>query len=150
MPQSLVSLHAHVIFSTKYHEPTIDTDLAPRLNGYIGGIVGKTGSVLITIGGVADHVHLLVSLGRQTCIADLVRDVRSNSSKWVHEAFPDRVAFGWQAGYGAFAVSASLLDRVKGYTAGQEDRHRRQTFQDEFREFLTKHGIARDERYVWD
>jgi putative transposase len=150
MPQSLVSLHVHVIFSTKHRELVIDPVLAPRLYGYIGGIVRQTASVPTAIGGVADHVHLLASLGRQTCVADLVRDVKSNSSKWVHETFPDRAGFGWQAGYGAFAVSVSMVERVKAYIANQEEHHRRQTFQDEFRAFLTKHGIAWDEQYVWD
>ncbi len=150
MPQSLVSLNAHVVFSTKHREPFIDSDLAPRLYGYVGGIVRNTGSTLLAIGGVADHVHLLVSLGRQTCIADLVRDVKSNSSGWVHKAFPDRAGFAWQSGYGAFTVSVSLLDRVKGYVAMQEEHHKKQTFKEEFVIFLREHGLEWDERYVWD
>jgi REP element-mobilizing transposase RayT len=150
VPQSLVSLNVHLVFSTKNREPFIDRELAPRLYGYVGGIVRNTGSVLLSIGGVADHVHLLVSLGRQTCIADLVRDVKSNSSGWVHDTFSDRARFAWQAGYGAFAVSVSLLDRVKGYIANQEEHHKKQTFKEEFREFLRQHGIEWDERYVWD
>jgi REP element-mobilizing transposase RayT len=139
VPQSLVSLYVHVIFSTKHREPTIDADLAPRLYGFVGGIIRQTGSALITIGGVEDHVHLLVSLGRQTPIADLVRDIKSNSSKWVHEMFPDRSAFARQAGYGAFAVSVSLVDRVKAYIAGQKEHHKEHSFQDEFRTFHRKH-----------
>jgi REP element-mobilizing transposase RayT len=150
MPQSLVSLHAHVIFSTKRREPMIDPDLAPRLYGYVGGIVRQTGSALVAVGGVADHVHLLVSLGRETCIAGLVREVKSNSSRWVHETFPDRAAFAWQAGYGGFAVSVSQLDRVRAYIAGQEEHHKKLSFQDEFRAFLRRHKMAWDERYVWD
>ncbi len=150
MPQSLVSLHLHVVFSTKHREPLITPDLAPRLYGYVGGIVCETGSVLIAAGGMPDHIHLLVSLGRQACVADLVRDVKANSSRWVHDTFPDRSRFAWQAGYGAFAVSISMVGRVRGYIANQEEHHRRRTFQDEFREFLKAHGIEWDERYVWD
>src|SRR5262245_6052911 len=100
MPQSLVSLHLHIVFSTKHREPLITPDLAPRLHGYIGGIARETGSVLVAAGGMPDHVHLLVSLGRQTSVADLVREVKANSSRWVHDTFPDRPWFAWQAGYG--------------------------------------------------
>lgn len=150
VPQSLISLNVHVVFSTKHREPFIDRDLAPRLYAYVGGIVRNTGSVLLAVGGIEDHVHLLVSLGRRVCIADLVRDVKSNSSGWVHETFPDRSAFAWQSGYGAFGTSLSLLDRVRAYIADQEEHHKRESFQDEFRTFLTRHGLEWDERYVWD
>jgi REP element-mobilizing transposase RayT len=150
MPQSLVSLTTHIVFSTKHREPFIDPELTPRLYGYLGGIIRKTDSVLSAVGGVADHVHLLVSLGRQVSIADLVRDVKARSSGWVHETFPDRTAFAWQAGYGAFSVSRSVLGRVEAYIANQEEHHKRQTFQDEFRAFLRDHDIEWDERYIWD
>jgi REP element-mobilizing transposase RayT len=150
MPQSLASLHVHVIFSTKHREPLIAPDLAPRLYGYIGGVARQTGSVLIAAGGIPDHVHLLVSLGRQACVANLVRDVKANSSGWVHDNFPDRPQFAWQAGYGAFAVSFSMMETVRAYIANQENHHRRRTFQDEFRAYLKAHEIEWDERYVWD
>lgn len=83
-------------------------------------------------------------------MADLVRDLKANSSGWVHETFPDKARFAWQAGYGAFAVSKSNMEAVKLYVAGQESRHKKRTFQDESREFLRLHEIEWDERYVWD
>ena len=150
MPQSLISLHVHIVFSTKHREPLITPELAPRLYGYFGGIARGADSPLVAIGGVADHVHLLVSLGRVWCVADLVRDLKSNSSRWIHETFPERAQFAWQAGYGAFAVSKSQVETVKAYIARQEERHGKQTFQDEFREVLGAHEIEWDERYVWD
>jgi REP element-mobilizing transposase RayT len=150
MPQSLVSLNVHLIFSTKNREPFIDARLAPRLYAYIGGIVRNTKSVPLAIGGIADHIHLLVSLGRQICTSDLVRDVKSNSSGWVHETFPDRAAFAWQSGYGAFSVSKSIIEKVKGYIANQEERHKQETFQEEYLRFLKEHGLEYDERYLWD
>jgi putative transposase len=149
MPQSLVSMHVHIVFSTKNRAPWIDAELQPRLYGYGGGIVrGETGRML-TIGGMPDHVHLLVSMGRTVCIADLVRAVKSNSSRWVHEMFPSR-EFAWQAGYGAFSVSESQLSVVRYYIENQAQHHRSMTYQDEFRELLQKHGIEWDEKYVWD
>ena len=150
MPQSLACLYAHLVFSTKNREPFIAPDLAPRLYAYTGGILRETGSVLIEAGGMPDHIHLLVSLGRQAAVADTVRTVKSNSSRWVHETFPSRAAFAWQSGYGAFTVSHSSLEAVREYVRGQEGHHKVWTFQDEFREFLRRHAIEWDERYVWD
>ena len=93
LPQSLACLYIHLIFNTKNREPFIFPDLAPRLNAYIGGILRETGSVLVEAGGMPDHVHLLVSLGRQASVADTVRTVKANSSRWVHETFVERAAF---------------------------------------------------------
>ena len=106
-------------------------------------------SKLIAAGGMPDHVHLLVSLGRTVAVADALRVVKSNSSGWLHEEIGLK-EFHWQDGYGAFAVSYSNVDQVKAYLAKQADHHRRMTFQDEFRELLRRHELEWDERYVWD
>jgi REP element-mobilizing transposase RayT len=150
MPQSFGSLHFHIVFSTKNRQTLIDADLQVRLYEYIGGILRAEKSVLLAAGGMSDHVHLLVSLSRELSIAETVRLVKANSSKWIHETFPDRQLFAWQAGYGAFSVSFSNLPVVKNYLARQAEHHRVRTFQDEFREFLRKHDLDWDERYVWD
>ena len=150
MPQSFASVHVHVVFSTKGRVALISDDLAPRLYEYIGGIVRARHSLLVQAGGMADHIHLLVSLHRQLSVAELLRDIKANSSKWVHQTFADRRAFAWQAGYAVFAVSFSNLDAVKGYIAEQAEHHRTRTFQDEFRALLRRHHIAFDERYMWD
>ena len=150
MPQSLASLNFHFVFSTKNRQPLIDTEIQARLYEYIGGILRAEKSVLLAAGGMPDHVHLLVSLSRELSIADTLRVVKANCSKWIHETFPDRQNFGWQAGYGAFSVSFSNLPEVKKYIAGQAEHHRIRTFQEEFREFLRRHEIDWDERYVWD
>ncbi len=119
------------------------------LYAYMGGVIGERKSVLLSAGGMPDHVHLLVSFSREWCVSDMVRDVKASSSRWIHETF-DRRTFAWQAGYGAFSVSYSSLDSVKNYLARQQEHHAKRTFQDEFREFLRKHDIEYDERYVWD
>jgi REP-associated tyrosine transposase len=150
VPQSFAAVHLHVVFSTKNREPLIGPDLAPRLYEYLAGTARGNGCRLTTAGGVADHVHLLVSLGREIAIADLVRELKAGSSRWIHDTLPDLHRFAWQSGYGAFSVSFGLLDRVKGYIANQAEHHKSQTFQDEYRDFLRQHGIAWDERYVWD
>ena len=149
MPQSLSSLHCHIIFSTKHREPQINAEWQPRLFEYIGGILREKSSPLVSAGGISDHVHLLVSLHRTLAIADAVRLIKTNSSSWVHEELriPE---FRWQNGYGAFAVSYSNIEPVKNYIESQEQHHRTVSFQDEFREFLRRHNLEWDERYVWD
>jgi REP element-mobilizing transposase RayT len=149
MPQSFASLHCHIVFSTKHREPFIDPEWRPRLFKIIGGLVRNHSSVLIAAGGTEDHVHLLVSLARTISVADAVRDIKANSSNWVHNELGLR-EFQWQQGYGAFAVSYSQIESVKAYLANQEQHHARQSFQDEFRELLRRHEIEWDERYVWD
>lgn len=149
MPQSFAALHCHIVFSTKHRQPRITPDVQPRLFEYIGGIFRNHSSRLIAAGGMPDHVHLLASLGRTVAVADAVRLIKSNSSGWIHDelALAD---FGWQDGYGAFAVSHSQIDQVKTYLANQEQHHRRITFQEEFLELLRRHDLQWDERYIWD
>jgi putative transposase len=150
MPQSFTCLHYHLIFSTKNRLPAIAPDLQTRLYDYIGGILRSEKSVLLAAGGMPDHVHLLCSLSKELAIAEALRLIKSNSSKWIHETFPEHRTFAWQAGYGAFAVSYSHLDSVKRYIARQAAHHRRTTFQEELVAFLRKHNLPFDERYLWE
>ncbi len=150
MPQSFTYLHYHLIFSTKSRLPTITADLQPRLYDYLGGILRSEKSILLAAGGMPDHVHFLCSLSKELAVAEALRLLKANSSKWIHETFPHHRAFAWQAGYGAFAVSYSHLDLVKRYIAGQAEHHRRLTFQEEFVAFLRKHYLEFDEQYLWD
>ena len=147
MPQSFASLHCHIVFSTKHRQPRIKPDVQPRLFEYIGVILRNHSSRLIAAGGTPDHVHLLASLGRT--VADAVRLVKSNSSGWLHDelALAD---FRWQDGYRAFAVSYSNIEQVRSYLANQEQHHRGVSFQEEFVEFLRRHDLQWDERYIWD
>ncbi len=149
MPQSYAALYCHIIFSTKHREPMISRELQPRLFAYIGGGLRDEGNALLAAGGMPDHVHLLTSLTRQTSVAEVVRLVKANSSGWIHETFPPMRGFAWQAGYGAFSVSASAVPAVKRYLAGQEEHHRTRTFQEEFVEFLRRHEIGYDERGIF-
>jgi REP element-mobilizing transposase RayT len=150
MAQSFACLHCHFIFSTKNRLPLITTDLQTRLYEYIGGILRAEKCVLVAAGGMPDHLHLLCSFSKELAVAPALRLIKANSSKWIHETFPQYRAFAWQTGYGAFAVSYSHVDRVKRYIAGQEKHHRRTTFQEEFLAFLKRHRIEYDERYLWD
>lgn len=150
MPQSFAAMYVHVVFSTKNRAPLINSEWSERLYEYIGGIVANRGGKLLAAGGMPDHVHLLISLGREWSVANLLRDIKAGSSKWVHDTFPEDHTFAWQAGYGAFSVSASNVDAVKHYIADQVRHHGRMSFQDEFRDLLRKHELVWDERYIWD
>jgi REP element-mobilizing transposase RayT len=150
MAHSFAALYCHIIFSTKNREQLIAREFQPRLFAYIGGVLRDERMALLAVGGMPDHVHLLVSLARESSVADAVRLIKANSSGWVHKTFPDLQDFAWQSGYGAFSVSASAMPAVKRYLDRQEEHHRTQSFEEEFVSFLRKHGIEYDERYLCD
>ena len=148
-PHSLASLLIHIIFSTKNRLPHLSPALAGRLFSYLGGILRERKSLPLIINGPADHVHLLVAIPPAESPVDLLRVVKTNSSRWVHQDFPALRSYGWQAGYAAFSVSASRSAAVTQYIAMQREHHRRISFQEEFLTFLSKHGVAYDERDLW-
>ncbi len=150
MPQSFTCLHYHIVFSTKDRRPLIGDDIRERLYEYIGGILIENKSRLVAAGGMPDHIHLLASISKELSISDAMRLVKTNWSKWVHETFPERGTFGWQAGYGAFSVSFSNLDSVKKYIANQVIHHWKIGFKEEFIALLKRHDISFDERYLWE
>ncbi|HET9493334.1 MAG TPA: transposase, partial [Chloroflexia bacterium] len=116
---------------------------------YMGGLVRECRAVPIVINGMPDHVHMLVSLPSTLAVAVLVREVKANSSRWVHERWPQRRTFSWQAGYGAFGVNHASREQVERYINNQEEHHRKMSFEAEFRALLRKHEIDFDERYLW-
>ena len=150
MPQSFSCLHTHIIFSTKNRAPFLVPELIKPLYAYIGGIVRQRKCQLIRIGGIQDHVHLLVRQARDISVSDLVGPIKSVSSGWVHDEYPQYQGFAWQQGYAAFSVSLSGLESVGAYIENQEEHHRRKTYKEELIEFLERHEIEYDEKYMWD
>jgi REP element-mobilizing transposase RayT len=150
MAHSFVNLVFHVIFSTKNRMPFLDAEPKSQLFAYMGGIVREMDGKALLINGMADHVHVLLSLPSTLSIAETVRVLKANSSRWVHEKWPARWEFAWQTGYGAFSVSQSNIAPVTQYIANQEEHHRTMTYQAEFLLFLNKHGLSYDERYIWE
>ena len=148
-PMSYISSYFHCVFSTKERRPFITPELRERLWPFLGGIARQNKMKAIEIGGVADHVHILLSLPSTMAISKAMQLIKGGSSKWVHETFSDQRQFAWQEEYGAFSVSVSQLDKIIEYIKGQEEHHRRVTFQEEFRALLEKHRIEYDERYLW-
>ena len=147
MPSTHLSLHYHLVFSTKDRRAIIVPEWRERLHAYMGGILNSMGAFPQAIGGVADHVHLLVGLKATHCLADVMCDLKRGSSEWVHGTIGER-AFAWQEGYGAFTVSANVRDGVRLYIARQEEHHRTLTFREEYLEFLRRGGVEFDERFV--
>ena len=151
MPQSLVQVYVHIVFSTKHRKPFLkDKEFRERTHRYLAGICKNLNSPALIIGGVEDHVHILCRLGKTIEIADLIRDLKRDSSKWVKAEQPRLAEFHWQQGYGAFSISPAHVDALNDYIANQEEHHRHESFQDEFRRLCTKYGLEIDERYVWD
>lgn len=148
MPSTHSSLHYHLIFSTKDRRPLITKDWRERLHAYLGGIVKGLGGAPLAIGGIEDHVHLLVGLKTSHRLDYFARDVKADSSEWIHKQVGGKL-FAWQKGYGVFSVSPSNVDGVKRYVLSQEEHHQRKSFQDEYVELLKASGIEYDERYVW-
>jgi putative transposase len=148
MPHSHINLLYHVVFGTKERLPLISEEIRPRLYDYMGSVIADRKGVLLCANGIDDHVHLLAKTHQSTAIAELVRDVKANSSRWVRQTFRDGQQFGWQEGYGAFSVSESDVARVRLYIANQRAHHRQFTFQEEFIALLEEHGIEYDERDI--
>ena len=148
MPQSYTNLLYHIIFSTKDRRPLITDLYQPRLYDYIGGTIRGLGGISLELNGTEDHVHLLTKLPPDKALSDVLRDLKANASGWMHDVFPDLKDFSWQRGYGAFTVSHSLVEEVRGYIARQKAHHQRISFRDEFIQFLKANGIEYNVRYL--
>jgi REP element-mobilizing transposase RayT len=150
MPSTYTNLLYHIIFSTKNRELLIDETWKEELYKYIGGIVRANGGTCIEINGMPDHVHILAKLKPAISVADMLKLIKSNSSKWINdEKIPGR-SFAWQIGYAAFSVSESQIYAVRWYIRNQAGHHRKQSFQEELIELLKRHGVEYDSRYLWD
>ncbi|MBZ5645913.1 MAG: IS200/IS605 family transposase [Acidobacteriia bacterium] len=150
MAHTFTTLHTHVIFSTKDRAPFLDAKIRSRDFAYMGGMVREMRGTAAIVNGVSDHVHMLVQLPAEVALAECLRVVKTNSSRWVHETWPDRKKFAWQTGYGASSVSTSNVPVVTRYIERQQEHHEKVSFQDEFIAFLRKNGIAFDPEHLWD
>jgi len=143
---SFVSCLMHCVFATKERRPLITPDLQQRLWPYLGGIARENKMIVIGIGGVADHIHILTSIPPTLSVAKSVQLLKGNSSKWIHDTFKEHWAFEWQEGYGAFSIGRSGIDDTIGYIDKQPEHHQKMTFRQELELFLKKHGMEYEER----
>lgn len=149
MAHTFTSLLTHVVFSTSARAPLLTDAIRPDVHAYLGGILRELHAAPIAIGGTADHIHMLTRLPAGLAVADCIRVVKANSSRWLKERWPERRSFAWQGGYGAFSVSESRRESVIRYIGDQARHHHRISFQDEFLALLRNHGVEFDERYIW-
>ena len=148
MGNTYTNVIVHIVFHTKACCTLIDPADLVRVHQYIGGIVKQLGSVLYEIGGMPDHVHLLMSLPKSKSLPDFMRALKAESSRWIKSVAPRYNRFTWQEGYGAFSVSASVVPRVVQYIRNQESHHKKFTFLEEYKSILEAYGIDYDERYL--
>ncbi|MFT7631913.1 MAG: putative transposase [Mariniblastus sp.] len=149
MGRTHTSLTYHLIFSTKYRRKTIRPEFQEQLYQYIGGILREKDGVLLEIGGIEDHIHIMAGLPASNSVSDMLRIIKSNSSGWVNETIKPKGKFAWQPGYGAFTVSHSQKPLVRSYIQTQAQHHLKKSFQDEFVQILVAHGIEFEPRFVF-
>ena len=143
MPHTYASIFIHCVFSTKERRPLIPADRTAELYAYLGVIARGEGFSLIAAGGTTNHLHLLLELPPPCTLARAIQKLKGSSSRWMGDGF------SWQQGYGAFSVSPSQLEVVKGYIKNQEEHHRKRDFEQEFVTLLRNCGIEFDERYIF-
>jgi len=142
---TFISCHLHYVWSTKERRRLITPALQERLWPYLGGIARANKMTAIEIGGVEDHVHALIALPAALSISKAVQLIKGNSSKWIHETFPEHRTFEWQEGYGAFSIGVSGIESTVAYIQRQGEHHRQRSFKEELIEFLKKHNQPYDE-----
>jgi len=147
MPNTFTSLRYHIIFATKNRTPFLEPPLRERMHAYLGGCTRTIGGIPLEIGGVSDHVHLLLGLKPTHCVADVLCTIKKASSEWVRQEMGVG-AFHWQDGYSAFTVGRKGIETLRRYIANQVEHHQTKTFEEEYRELLRANGIEFDERYL--
>ena len=150
MPQSLSKIYLHIVFHIKTTSPQIDEAHLERVHSYIGQLVNSTGSSVIRVGGIGDHVHVLCLLSRNETVSHLVEEIKRNSSRWIKTLGQEYECFAWQGGYAVFSVSESLINKTIEYVINQKEHHKKLSFKEEYIQFLKLYNIDYDERYVFE
>jgi REP element-mobilizing transposase RayT len=148
MPSTHLSLHYHLVFSTKNREPSMPSDLRGRIHEYLGGTIRGMNGDAHAVGGTSDHIQVFAGLRATHCLADVMRELKSESSGWIHRELR-LPSFQWQEGCGGFTVGASHIEAVRSYVLNQEEHHKTQTFQEEYLAMLKRGLVEYDERYLW-
>ena len=150
MAGTYTKLFYHIVFSTKHRANFITPAIETELYKYLAGIVRGLGGSCIEVNGMPDHVHLLAILPPKIAVSDALRDIKANSSKWIHDTKTDLEKFAWQDGFAAFTVSKSVVDPVCAYIRDQKSHHGERDYKSELLGLLAKHEVEFDERYIWD
>lgn len=144
------SLNYHIVFGTKYRRSSLTDEIQPRLFEYMGGLFRTRKGVLLEIGGIEDHVHILAGIPAKLAVSDMLREIKAHSSSWINSTFENPFKFEWQKGYSAFTVSYSGVENVRKYIQNQKEHHRRMSFSEELVVMLDKHQIVFDHNYLFE
>lgn len=150
MANTYHQIYIQVVFAVKYREAVIDKEWKSKLLGAIGNLINESGCKTIIVNGVEDHIHCLIGLKPVISISELMKTVKAKSSKYINDHHLTNSRFEWQEGYGAFSYSQSQIDAVYKYIVNQEEHHKKQTFKEEYLQFLEKFKIPFDEKYIFD
>jgi putative transposase len=149
MANSFTQLYVHCVWSTKNREPLIGRGVESRVWSTIAETAHRHGIHVNKVGGIENHVHVLLELPRTMGIAEMMKQVKGGSSQAIRKSRVLHESFAWQDGYGAFTVSKSVVQEVVDYIENQRAHHQQMTFEEEFVQFLNRHGIEYDEKYLW-
>ncbi len=150
MPQSLSKVLLHLVFSTKNRAKIIPHNIQPKLHAYLAGACRAVKSEAYRVGGTDNHVHIACTLPRTLTISNLLEEIKKSSSAWIKKQDTGLNSFSWQAGYGAFSLGQSQLNRLINYIDNQHEHHKNRTFKEELKLLLEKYHTEYDERYLWD
>ena len=151
MSQSLVKINTHIIFSTKHRNPCITPRMSEDLFGYLASACRYFGCYVFAVGGYLNHIHIVISLSKNTVLANLVRDIKIASSMWIKSnSYEYNKMFQWQSGYAAFSVSEASLNGLAVYVREQELHHKKQSFEEEYETFLKEYNVQYDKKYFID
>ncbi len=150
MANTYHQVYIQVVFAVKYREAVIANDWKSILFGVIGNLINETGCKTIIVNGVEDHVHCFLGLKPTVCISELMKTVKAKSSKYINDNNLTKLRFEWQEGYGAFSYGHSQINAVHKYITNQEEHHKKQTFKEEYLEFLDKFEVPFDDRYIFE
>ena len=143
-------IYIHIVFAVEGRQSLIRVEHKEELHKYITGIIQKKEQKVIAINSMPDHIHVLIGMKPNAVLSDLVRDVKTGSSKFINGKNWVTGRFNWQEGFGAFSYSHSQLDTVAGYVMGQEKHHSKKSFRDEYLEMLKKFNVKYDMKYVFN
>ena len=149
MSNTYTQIHIHLVFAVKYRDGLIDKSWKEELHKYVNAIITENTHKLLIINAMPDHVHLLIGLRPKQALSDLVREIKSNSSKWINEKKFLKHKFEWQEGFGAFSYGKSDLQKITNYIKNQEEHHKKVTFLEEYKEFLLAFEVDFEEQYIF-
>lgn len=150
MANTYHQIYIQVVFAVKFRDAVISKEWKTKLFAVIGNLINESGCKTIIVNGVEDHVHCFFGLKPAISISELMKSIKAKSSKYINDHKLTQSRFEWQEGYGAFSYSQSQIDSVYKYIENQETHHQKQTFKEEYLDYLNKFNVSYDEKYIFN